>query len=655
MQLNPEQKRAVTTTEGPVLVLAGAGTGKTKVITVRIAHLLGLGVPPDRILAVTFTNKAAREMRERVRKIVKRNKAKDVTIGTFHAFCAKTLRTHGERIGIPANFAICDGADQLSAAKSALRELCIPEAKIHPRALQSQISLMKNRLITSEACLKQAVDDQDELVGRAYEKYNAQLKRARTLDFDDLLLQTLALLTDDPATLELYRDRYRYLMVDEYQDTNGPQYEIVKMMAGERRNLCVVGDDDQSIYSWRGADVKKILTFERDFPGCVTVRLETNYRSTQPILDAANRVISCNPARHEKTLRSHVGAGEPVRLLLADDEEKEALAIVGDIRQQVLAQKARFKDFAVLFRAAAQSRAFEAELRRHDVPYLLVGGQSFFDRKEVRDVLAYLKLVANPDDEVSFLRIVNTPPRGVGKTAVQRALDFATRNGIGAAAAFDRADEIENLPRGAAEAVARLRGVLRATAHEPSLVALVKEVIECTDYYVELVRCYPEALQREARWNGVQEILNFAENFQRRDRKATLASFLEALALTATDDSKDDKGPDDAVTLMTLHAAKGLEFPFVFLVGVEEGLLPHVKSSEGDQVEEERRLMYVGITRARERLVVSHVKTRARHGRRVECMPSRFVFELKGEAVPEGWCATGAGKGKKKTRRARTR
>lgn len=644
--LNPEQRRAVETTEGPVLVLAGAGTGKTRVITVRIAHLLSRGVSPENVLAMTFTNKAAAEMRERVAQLVGKRRAKELTVGTFHSFCARTLRAHAKAAGLPARFSICDASDQLAALKGALRELRIPEARIQPRALQARISLQKNRLVGWEQFLEAAGDDLDELIGRAWRRYEEHLARSGALDFDDLLLRTLGLLRSNDRLRREFRKRYRYVLVDEYQDTNGPQYEIVRQIAGEHRNLCVVGDDDQSIYGWRGADVSKILGFEHDFPGAAVIRLETNYRSTEEILEAANRVICNNPARHEKTLRSAAGPGSPVTSVRLEDESQEATWVVRDLQAYVREGGGRLGNVAILFRTAVQPRAFEAELRAKAVPYVLVGGMSFFDRKEVRDILAYLKLLANPRDEVSFLRIVNCPPRGVGKSSLERALAFATEQGIPVQEAFERASEIEKLPAAAAEAVASFQRTMAALGQgEPGrdLVERVRKLIEVVGYRAEVERCYPDARTRDDRWAAVQEVLNFAENHARRAATPSLHGFLEELALSASDEgTNEEPGRRDAVTLMTLHAAKGLEFPRVYLVGLEEGLLPHARSAAEDGVEEERRLAYVGITRAREVLTVTHAAERSRYGRRAPTSPSRFLYEMKGETPPDGWVPAGA-------------
>jgi len=661
--LNPEQLKAVTVTEGPVLVLAGAGTGKTRVITYRIAHLLAKGRPASSILAMTFTNKAAAEMRERVAALVGKAKAAELTVGTFHAFCLRLLREHAGKIGLPRGFAICDAPDQLAAVKSVLRELRVPEASLNPRVAQARISLAKNRLVTADAYREAAGDPIDELVGLAYARYEAHLSRSRSLDFDDLLVKTVHLREGNTEVRDAYRERYRYLLVDEYQDTNGPQYGIVRLIADGHGNLCAVGDDDQSIYGWRGADVKKILRFPKDFPKTVIVKLETNYRSTRQILEAANAVIGNNPSRHEKRLTSAIGEGEPVRFHLAENEEEEAMFAVREITRSVRSEGKRFRDCAVLFRTQTQPRAFEAAFRKEGIPYRLVGGRSFFDRKEVRDLLAYLKVMANPEDESSFLRIVNTPPRGVGKTTVERVLAHATKSGISAPAAFRRAGAIEALPPAAVAAVEDLEGLLRRIAKAadgPGLTDAVRRLVHDVNYRVEVDRCYPDPQTRMARWAGVEEVVNFASNYVDREPKPTLAGFLEELALTADDREDDKDAKKDEVTLMTLHAAKGLEFPLVFLVGVEEGVLPHARSVEEDTVEEERRLMYVGVTRAKRVLTISLTKERARYGRKIPSMASRFLYELTGKAPPPEWRAAGSeapadakGNGKPRPKRKR--
>jgi DNA helicase-2/ATP-dependent DNA helicase PcrA len=643
--LNPEQRRAVTCTEGPLLVLAGAGSGKTRVITVRVAWLLAHGVAPSNVLAVTFTNRAAREMRERAAALVGQERAGELTLGTFHSFCVRALREHGAAIGVARDFTICDASDQLSAFRGALRELRVPDATLQPSALAARVSLFKNRLVESEGFLAKAADATEELVGRAWQRYEEHLRRTRTLDFDDLLLFTLRLLRQHAEVRESFAQHYRYVLVDEYQDTNGPQYEILRQIAGKHRNLCVVGDDDQSIYGWRGADVSKILHFERDFPGAHVVRLETNYRSTRQIVEAANRVIANNPLRHAKTLRSAAGDGPPIVALRLEDEQQEAEFIARELRELVSTRAARLSDIAVLFRAAALARPFEERLRAHQLPYVLVGGMSFFDRKEVRDVLAFLRLVENPDDEVSLLRVINTPPRGIGKSTVERALEHAAERGESAARVFRDEAPIPGVAPAQAQAVRgflELVGTLRAQSGKRGLASLVHAVIDAVGYRGEVERLYPDPLTFQTRWAAVDEVLASAVRHERSAKRATLASFLADLALSAVDEPETDDGkPREAITLMTLHSAKGLEFERVYLVGLEEGLFPHARSIAEDALEEERRLMYVGITRARRNLALTCTAARSKYGRTVESMPSRFLYELKGEPPPAGWRAHG--------------
>lgn len=643
-KLNPAQRAAVTQIEGPLLVLAGAGTGKTRVITVRIAHMLDKGIDPRNILAMTFTNKAASEMRDRVAELVGKKRAKLLTVGTFHSFCLKSLRAHPDELGMPEGFTICDSADQLSIMKGALRELHIPETSIQPGALQSVISLQKNRLVKPLEFLDRACSDREELIGRAWKRYEEQLHRARLLDFDDLLLSMRDLLEQEALRTQ-YQQRFKYVLVDEFQDTNGPQYEIVNSICKEHQNLCAVGDDDQSIYGWRGADITKILGFENDYVGAKIVRLETNYRSTGQILSAANRVIQNNPNRHEKELVSAAGDGEPVRVARMEDEVAEADGIVLEIVESVRRRTAKFSDYAILFRTAMQPRAFEAELRARAVPYDLVGGMSFFDRKEIRDVLAYMKLVANPLDEASFLRIVNRPARGVGKVSIDRALEFATQEGISITRAFERADEIEKLNPAAVTAVVEMRKTLAWMGEKnpgKDLVAWLIDLLEVVGYRTEVNKSYPDDKTREERWQTVKGMYDFAENYVRRAEEPSLEGFLEELLLSNQDDRFKDKDKGerrDVVTLMTLHASKGLEFPIVYLVGCEEGLLPHMRSVAEDGLEEERRLMYVGITRAQKRLTLSWASQRSKYGSRVVSMPSRFLYEAKGQTPPADWVA----------------
>jgi DNA helicase II / ATP-dependent DNA helicase PcrA len=648
VRLNPEQQAAVEHTEGPLLVLAGAGTGKTRVITARIGHLLRNGILPEQVLAMTFTNKAAREMRERISEMVGKERAGFITMGTFHSFCARLLRRHGEIVGLPKQYTICDSSDQLATVRAALRELRVGEEKMKPSTALSRISLWKNQLVTPDQAAAMEGDDQDELVARAYRKYEASLRRSRVVDFDDLLLMTLQVMQKDAALRARLQDQFRYLLVDEYQDTNGPQYEILRILSATHRNLCVVGDDDQSIYGWRGADVRKILRFDQDFPDAETVRLETNYRCTPEILAAANLVIANNRARHPKELRAFEASGVPVTWLGMYDELQEASFIVTEIRQTVERGEANFGDFAILFRTQSQPRAFEAELRRQKLPYQLTGSQSFFDRKEVRDILAYLKLLANDEDEVSLLRVINTPPRGIGKGTIDNLVGAATESGLTANAIIDQIlldkEDGPKIPARALASLKELFGNLASLrmrlAHGDDLAQIVGELITRIDYKTEIERQYDDHQTRETRWNGVLEVVDFALNYARSARKASLDGFLEELALNAEDHREDsEKERPQAISLMTLHSAKGLEFLRVYLVGFEEGTLPHKRSAAEGNVEEERRLAYVGITRARRVLTISWAEQRSRYGRMTPCHVSRFYFEATGETPPKGWVA----------------
>jgi DNA helicase-2/ATP-dependent DNA helicase PcrA len=634
--LNEAQRIAVTTITGPLLVLAGAGTGKTRVITHRIAHMIAKGVPATSILAMTFTNKAAGEMKERIARLVPGPAAEGLTVGTFHSFCVRVLRQFGEKAGIRKNFGICDADDQLVAIKQAMRQLQIQEQKIKPSVCLARVSLLKNRLIAAKALIGSS-DDWEDTIGRVYEQYDRGLHASGVLDFDDLLLYMVKLF-DDPKTLESFRKRYQHLLIDEYQDTNGPQYEIVKQIGGKHRNVCVVGDDDQSIYGWRGADVSKILNFEKDFPKTVVVRLETNYRSTNEILEGANAVIRNNGSRHEKTLRSAAGSGAPIRITRTDDEEMESLFVVDDIIERVRETNSPLGEFAILFRTQVQPRLFEMQLRQKNIAYNLVGGMSFFDRKEVRDVLAYLRLIANPADELSLLRVINTPPRGVGTTSVEKALSVAAEKRLQLADVFRRGTEFPTLPSGSVSAVKQFLGILesfRNMTSGPQLVELVKCLLRDVRYGDEIVRCYPDEGTRTKRWDAINEIMNMVEMHVRQRKNANLTSFLEDLALSATEETKDEaESRPDRVTLMTLHSAKGLEFGEVYLVGMEEGLLPHARSIQDGGIEEERRLAYVGITRARRRLTLTYTGSRARYGQRASTIPSRFLYELRGKQPP---------------------
>ena len=483
---------------------------------------------PEQILAVTFTNKAAREMRQRLGALIGAERAALPFVGTFHAFCLEVLREHGAAVGVAKTFTISDSADQLALLRGVLRTLAVDGATLQAGDLQGRISLLKSRLVAADAFLAKAADEQEELIGRAFSRYEEELARARTLDFDDLLLRTVQLLKKKDGPLGALRARFRFVLVDEYQDTNAPQYEIVRAIAGGHRNLCVVGDDDQSIYGWRGADVTRILHFERDFKGTKVVRLETNYRSTEPILRAANKVIAHNRDRHPKELRSALGAGAPLKLVVAENESEEADHVARDILAAVGSRAARFGDFAVLFRTGPQARPYEEQFRARAIPYVLVGGRSFFDRKEVRDVLAYLKLLVQPDDELAFTRAVNAPPRGVGAKSLERVLAHAAQRRIAIAQAFEEAETIEGVPVSAAHAGRDLYRLLATVRDEPdlALVARIERLIDAVGYRAEVARLYADPLEQTRRWAAVEELLDLARRFSGAKKGTSLAAFL---------------------------------------------------------------------------------------------------------------------------------
>jgi DNA helicase-2/ATP-dependent DNA helicase PcrA len=625
--LNPQQKRAAETLEGPVLVLAGAGTGKTKVLTTRLALLLSKGIDGRELLAVTFTNKAAREMRERARKLGG-DAAKDIWLSTFHALCARILRAEITALGWRKDFLIYDDSDQESVLRGVLKELQVPGAQASPDAVRWRISQAKNRGF-GPAEIGAGEEEVDEVAARSYERYNAALKARNALDFDDLLTLTVRLFNERPAVLDKYRRQFRYLMVDEYQDTNAPQYDIVRTLAGARRNLFVVGDDDQAIYGWRGADHAHILAFERDFPGATVVRLEKNYRSTQAVLAAATAVISKNAARHPKTLTTSLGAGAPVRLVSLADERAEAIWIAGRIRESRAAGRP-FREHAVLFRTNDQTRPLEEQLRLARIPYSVVGGQRFYDRREVRDALAYLRLLSDPSDDAALLRIANVPPRGIGDASIERFGAFAAQNGLPLLEAFRRAGEA-GVPKAAAASAVRLAAKIDAARAAQEPVSAATELFDSVDMASELRRESASEEAGEARVAALDGVLSDLGAYVKGG--GTVAAWLEKIALLDTDTADDER---DAVTLLTIHAAKGLEFGFVCVAGMEDGVFPHRRSAATETgLEEERRLLYVAMTRAKQELVLTYPEKRVKRGRELESVPSRFLAELPASVVRE--------------------
>lgn len=639
-KLNPEQQSAVDCLSGPLLVLAGAGTGKTRVVTVRIANLIRHGTAPDRILAVTFTNKAAQEMQERVGELLgKRTKAKP-SISTFHSHCVKVLRRNIRQLGYPEKFVIYDAGDQESLARQVLREISVPNETMRPGDLLFQISSWKNSCIRPADAVRVASTDKEHLAAMAYRRYQRQLKTAGAVDFDDLLLVTEELFETCPDVRRAEAGMFDHLLVDEYQDTNGSQYRIVKALAKDHRNLCVVGDDDQSIYGWRGAEVEHILRFSRDWPDATVVRLEANYRSTEAIITAANTLIAYNAKRHDKVLRAARAGGEKPRILQFKDEVEEARWVVDDIRKQLTIPGIEPRDLAILFRTNEQPRAFEQELRKQKVPYVMLGTQSFFDRKEVKDILAYIRVLAYSHDEASLRRIINVPARGITAKTIDHLMKHAVIEAKHLWEIMDRPQLPEEVKGAAAEAVQRFVGMMkqfRHRMHHEPMVDVLRELIAKINYNSELQRLYPDANEQQTRLAAVEEVVNAMANYTQQEQSPTLYGFLDEVTLGDRDFGKNDKDKQlarNAVAMLTMHSAKGLEYPQVYLVGMEEGLLPHHRSVkvEGEAIDEERRLCYVGVTRARERLTLTMALTRMKWGKPRDSTPSRFLYELIGQA-----------------------
>ncbi len=632
------------------MVLAGAGTGKTRVVTFRIAELIRRGTRPERILGVTFTNKAADEMKERVVGRIGKSHQNKPEVSTFHSLCVRILRRNARHLGYPSSFAIYDRGDQESVARSVLREIRVGDGTLRPGDLLQKIGRWKTLSIGPEEAASTAESDKDHLAAAAYRRYQRALKAAGAFDFDDLLLATEQLFQRFPAARQEEAGRFDHLLIDEYQDTNTSQYRIVKALASGHRNLCVVGDDDQSIYGWRGAEVAHILRFANDWPDAKVVRLETNYRSTREIIGWANRLIGFNRVRHPKMLRATTQGPAP-RILQLPDEQTEARTVVEEIEARIHSGTRQARDFAILFRTNEQPRAFEQELRRTKVPYVLVGGMSFFDRKEVRDLLAYAKVIVNPRDEVSMLRIINTPARGIGQAAVTRLLEKAVAVGkplwelLGESAA----NESKGAPL--AKAIGRFRELVlkyhgRAKHDRP--VEVLRSLIDEIRYRDEICRRYEDPNEQQTRWASVEEIVNALGGYCQRAERPTLSGFLHELMLNEFDgnNDKETKLQRDAVALMTLHAAKGLEFSEVYMVGMEEGFLPHQRSidAEGAAIDEERRLCYVGVTRARWCLTLTLALSRQKWGKAKPTIPSRFLYELTGKTDNPNYAAAKAGK-----------
>jgi DNA helicase II / ATP-dependent DNA helicase PcrA len=626
--LNPTQLDAVEHTEGPLLILAGAGSGKTRVLTHRIAYILDQGLAaPEEVLAITFTNKAAGEMKDRVALLVGPDSRK-MWVSTFHAFCARILRVHAEKLGYKREFTIYDGADQVRLVKRSIVELGKDPKRFNPRSFAAQISAAKNVLATPDDYLRSTEGYIAENVAEVYDLYQRRLYENNAMDFDDLIMQTVALLEVFPEVRERYQTRFKYIHVDEYQDTNHAQYRLVNILAAAHRNLCVVGDDDQSVYSWRGADIRNILDFERDYPEAKVVKLERNYRSTQTILDAANAVVANNASRKPKELWTAGPQGERIRIFTASDEYAEARFVVSEI-ERLIDAGARPADVSVFYRTNAQSRALEDVLVREGVPYQVVGGVRFYERAEIKDAMAYLAVISNPSDSGALERIVNVPKRGLGATSVARLQEHARRNGVSLYDALAEADaaDITGAAKKACRAVRDLFEGWRVAAQEVPPAELIGAVLDESGYRAELVA--ENTVESESRLENLDELINAAREYERVEPEPTLAGFLQEQALYSEQDALSGEG--GRVALMTLHNAKGLEFDHVFVVGMEEGTFPHARSLDEQNLEEERRLAYVGITRARRSLTLTYAKLRSSWGEREYQLPSRFLSE-----IPEG-------------------
>lgn len=631
--LNPEQKRAVETTEGPLLIQAGAGSGKTKTLTHRIAYLIATHkAQPTNILAVTFTNKAAKEMRERVAKLLDQepeNRAFMPFMGTFHAMSVRLLRQDGEAIGIPRSFVIFDESDRQAAIKQISKQLHIDEKSFPARVIASQISSAKNDLIGPAEYAGLAASPAQKAAAQVYPLYQKALKVAMALDFDDLIARTVSMLETQPEIRQKWQAQFKYIMIDEYQDTNAAQYKLIKLLTNQAKNIAVVGDDWQSIYSWRGADFRNILNFEKDYKDCAVIKLEQNYRSTKHILDAAHAIITKNQQRSDKQLWTDAGQGMPVRILPLANERAEGEALVRRIRDGVDRGIRTYNDYAVLYRTNAQSRSVEETLIHYGIPYKIVGGTRFYDRKEIKDLLAYIRLIYQPEDRVSFERIVNVPARGVGAKSLQTFFAWQAEQAVSLSQALGRIAEIPGLVPKARNSLAELGDMLTALGgiiEETTPAGLIDSLLRRINYLQFLD---DGTAQGESRQENVKELLSVAQEYQ----DVGLDGFLEEVALISDLDQADLKS--NAVTLMTLHAAKGLEFPVVFMIGMEETIFPHSRALyDQSEMEEERRLCYVGMTRAREELYLTYASARLLYGGIQHNPPSRFLSEIDGQFQP---------------------
>lgn len=630
--LNDKQQQAVKTTEGPVLIIAGAGSGKTRVLTHRIAYLVEeKKVNPENILAITFTNKAAKEMRERIEKILGGD-SKGMWINTFHATCVRILRRESQHVGYASSFVVYDSDDSLSLIKEILKEFNLDDKKFPPRTIQANISSAKNNLLSVDAYEAENKENYfAQIVVRVFREYLKRLRSANAFDFDDLLSKTVELFENNPLVLKYYQNRFKYIHVDEYQDTNKVQYQLVTLLAQKHKNICVVGDPDQSIYGWRGADISIILDFEKDYANAMVINLEQNYRSTKAILSAANEVIKNNMGRKPKNLWTSKEDGHPLVYFLAPSDHDEARYVVGEIFKMVSTFGKKYNDFAILYRTNAQSRVFEQYFVDYGIPYKIIGGLRFMERKEIKDVLAYLRVLFNPADNIAVKRIINVPRRGIGPTSWDKLAEYALANEMPVYKAMEDATQVGITGK----ALKGIKDVLALfeyikSQNLTSVTQITKLLLKNSGYLPELeAEKTPEARDRV---DNVNEFLSITQEFEQSNEEPTLENFLVGMALVSDADAIDE---GSVVTMMTMHTSKGLEYPVVFLIGMEENLFPHVRSilSE-DELEEERRLCYVGITRAMERLYLTHAQQRMYFGRTMVNPPSRFLAEIPEELLP---------------------
>ncbi len=641
--LNPQQRAAVNHRDGPLLILAGAGTGKTRVVTERMAHMLRQGVRPANLLGVTFTNKAAAEMRTRLAALVdKRVSLKDLIISTFHSLAVRIIRRDAASLGYTPGFSICDYGEQIAIMRKAAATVRGGTAVPLDEAL-SRIGSLKNKGHSPDDYRRAAVEEEEHILASMYRRYQESLRRQNCMDFDDLLLLSIRLFRENPEALEYWRARFHYMMVDEFQDTNAVQFELVRQLARPRNNLCVVGDDDQSIYAWRGAVAGNILKFNESYPGAVVITLEQNYRSTSTILSAANAIIKNNSHRREKNLWSDLGKGRPIRLVPYNDQHEEADGIVADIVARLRGGEGgrkRLSDFAVIIRANAQARILEDAFLASRLPYEVIGGQSLFDRKEARDVLSFLSLIANPEADNQLLRVVNVPPRGIGDKTIDALSAHAAKHGLRLSALLERPEEIGGLAKQAVEACRRFAGQIagwRGKLAEGGFSGLVQTILKDVNYQEELTHLYADPLESASRWNEALEVgeslASFAQANPGGNPVDVLADYLTEAMLAGRPGDDNRKNGNEAVKIITAHSAKGLEFPHVYLAGLEEEIFPHKTAVEEGNLEEERRLFYVAVTRARVELTITRSRARQLRGKEHKREPSRFLAEIPEELI----------------------